>query len=239
MKILVIGGAGGIGRALVDVFLDHYKDADILATFHSGRASFEHPRLTWHRVDITQEDEIKALAQDSGSLNILVNAVGFLHGQDQQQPQNPEKSIQHFTPELLQKNLLLNTQPSLLLAKHFMSNLRASKDSYFVSLSARVGSLSDNRVGGWISYRASKAALNMAVKTIALEWKTKLPHCCVLLFHPGTTDTPLSQPFQKNLPEGQVHSPDYTAKALLALLETLTPNDSGRFCSYDGSDIPW
>jgi len=151
----------------------------------------------------------------------------------------PEKTIKNFDLEFFYKNISANTLPGVLLAKHFMTSMNKQNNTFFIVLSAKIGSISDNKTGGWLSYRASKSALNMAIKTISMEWKIKVPNCCVLLFHPGTTDTDLSKPFQKNLPEGQLHSPEVTAKSLFDLIEKSNPNDSGKFISFDGSEITW
>ena len=183
----------------------------------------------------SNEEEVETLSTQVGCLDILINAVGFLHSPNHR----PEKSIKEFASGFFEKNMITNTLPGILLAKHFMSTLKSDKNTFFLVVSARVGSISDNRIGGWLSYRTSKAALNMAIKTISIEWKQKVPNCCVLLFHPGTTDTELSKPFQRNLPEGQVHSPDITAGALLDLIKSSSPSDSGKFISFDGSELPW
>ncbi|BFM17490.1 SDR family oxidoreductase [Maricurvus nonylphenolicus] len=235
MKILIVGGSGGIGLAIVRTFLQHYSDADIIATYHNHLPGVENPRLRWVQLDITDEQQIKALAAELGSITILINAVGMLHSNNHK----PEKSIKQFDADFYNQNIALNTLPSILLAKHFMSSLRAAEQTYFIALSARIGSITDNASGGWISYRSSKAALNMAIKTISIEWKQKVPTCCVLLFHPGTTDTGLSKPFQRNLPESQLHSAEFTAAALLNIINHSSSDDSGKFVSYDGSEIEW
>jgi len=235
MKILIVGGSGGIGFAILRCFLHSYPDAQIIATYSTHPLSFEHDNLKWLELDITDEPAIERLSNEIGAIDILVNAVGFLHSSDNK----PEKTIKGFDSAFFHQNILSNTLPSILLAKHFMHSLRSGNKTFFIVLSAKVGSISDNRAGGWLSYRVSKSALNMAIKTISIEWQRRLPNCCVLLFHPGTTDTALSKPFQKNLPEGQLHSPDVTAKALLELIERSGPDDSGKFVSFDGTEIGW
>ena len=235
MKILILGGSGGIGFAVLRRFLQSYPDAEIIATYNRQRLGFEHTQLKWLKLDVTEEQEIEDLSNEIGPIDILVNAIGFLHSSSKK----PEKTIKDFDPTFFQKNIRNNTLPSILLAKHFMSSLRPGNKTFFIVLSAKVGSISDNRAGGWLSYRASKSALNMAIKTLSLEWKRKLPNCCVILFHPGMTDTKLSKPFQNNLPHGQLHSPEVTAKALLDLIKRSGPGDSGKFISFDGTEIDW
>jgi len=106
-------------------------------------------------------------------------------------------------------------------------------------ISAKVGSIQDNRLGGWYSYRASKAALNMAIKTISLEWQYKVPNCCVAALHPGTTDTQLSAPFQANVAIKKLFSADQTAALLIDVIDNLNSKNSGRFWNWDGKEIPW
>jgi len=133
----------------------------------------------------------------------------------------------------------VNCVPSLLLGKYAGSALKASPQGLFATVSARVGSIEDNRLGGWHSYRASKAALNMALKCLAIEWQRTLPSVRVLSLHPGTTDTNLSKPFQQRVPESKLFSADQTAKYLLKLCREAHSHDSGRFIAWDGSTIPW
>ena len=235
MKILILGGSGGIGFAILRCFLDYYPEAEIIATYNTRPLDFEHPKLKWLKLNVTAEQEIEDLSNEFGPIDILVNAIGFLHSLSKK----PEKTIKDFDSEFFQKNISSNTLPSILLAKHFMKSLHSENKTFFIVLSAKVGSISDNRAGGWLSYRASKSALNMAIKTVSIEWKRKLPNCCVLLFHPGTTDTDLSKPFQRNLPDGQVHSSEVTAKALLDLIKISGPSDSGKFVSFDGTEVGW
>ncbi|EEF81131.1 SDR family NAD(P)-dependent oxidoreductase [Methylophaga thiooxydans] len=235
MKILIVGGSGGIGSSLVSSCLDYYPESDIIATYNTHPGDIHHSRLQWRKLDVTIEDDIENLSNDLGSIDLLINAVGFLHSESQK----PEKTIKEFDPTFFQHNININTLPSILLAKHFMTSLRSNKTTHFVAFSAKIGSIEDNRMGGWLSYRVAKSALNMAMKTIAIEWSLKVPNCCVILFHSGTTDTQLSKPFQKNLPVGQLHSTNHTTDALLDIINSSAPADTGKFMSYNGSEIPW
>ena len=132
-----------------------------------------------------------------------------------------------------------NALPTLLIAKHFSANLKPSLNAKLAVVSARVGSISDNKLGGWYSYRSSKAALNMLIKGISIEWRRLLPKACALALHPGTTDSQLSAPFQANVAEGKLFSPEYVADCLINLIAQSTSEDSGTFLAYDGSVIPW
>lgn len=137
------------------------------------------------------------------------------------------------------RSIEINTLPTLLLAQAFFPAFKNSPSVKFAVLSARVGSIEDNGLGGWYSYRASKAALNMVVKNLSIEWRRRLKQATVLALHPGTTDTALSKPFQTNVPQGKLFSADNVAKDLLDLMAGSTPSDSGQFWDYVGREIPW
>ncbi|QTL37919.1 SDR family NAD(P)-dependent oxidoreductase [Pseudoalteromonas viridis] len=235
MIILIVGGSGGIGQALVKRFASEQPKAQIYATYRTTKPNIELDHVHWVQIDASREDDVRALAKQLPDVDLLINATGLLHTPDKL----PEKSIQEFDPDFFNENLKANTLPTLLLAKHFAKALKAKQTTYFVALSARIGSISDNQLGGWISYRSAKAALNMALKTISIEWRYKLPNCCVLAFHPGTTDTALSVPFQKNVPPGKLFTADFVAQSLIDLIQSKQASDSGGFYSYDGSAITW
>ena len=235
MNILIVGGSGGIGLSLVRCFLENYPDAKVKATFNSNCPTYKHERLAWIKLNIKNELEIETLANETDSVDILINAVGLLHSNEHK----PEKSISELNSDFFNENIAINALSSILLAKHFMTSLQSENDTYFVTLSAKIGSIDDNRLGGWLSYRTSKAALNMAIKTVSIEWKHKVPNCCILLFHPGTTDTNLSKPFQARLPKGQLHSADVTAESLIEIIKKSNHSDTGKFISFDGSSIRW
>jgi NAD(P)-dependent dehydrogenase (short-subunit alcohol dehydrogenase family) len=127
----------------------------------------------------------------------------------------------------------------VLLAKHLVPLLRHGDRSIFATISAKVGSIGDNQLGGWYGYRASKAALNMFMRTAAIEYGRKSPNTIVALLHPGTTDTRLSQPFQRNVPPEKLFSTERTVEQLWTVLNQLGPDNSGQFFSWDGAEIPW
>jgi len=118
-------------------------------------------------------------------------------------------------------------------------NFKHGRPALFATVSAKVGSIEDNRLGGWYSYRASKAALNMCLKTLAIEWQRSLPNVAVAALHPGTTDTDLSKPFQRHVPEHQLFSPDQSVIYMVNVLQKLKPADSGKFWAFDGELLPW
>ena len=235
LKILIIGGSGGIGSALIKTLTHFYPDTTLYATYYTTKPEVKHPNLTWFKVDISSESGIKKLSENIPNLDVLINAAGMLHLPNH----DPERSINEFDLEFFNHNLSSNTVPTILLAKHFSKHLKSKQHTYFTSISARIGSIEDNMIGGWISYRCSKAALNMAIKTISIEWKYKVPNCCVFAFHPGTTDTYLSKPFQRNVAQDKLFSTDFVALTLLQLIEKMSPDETGKFFCFTGEQLPW
>ncbi|MDT3337596.1 SDR family oxidoreductase [Shewanella sp. SP1S1-7] len=235
MKVLIVGGSGGIGQAMVKQIQETYPDATVHATYRHHLPQDRQNNIQWHALDVTNEAEIKQLSEQLTELDWLINCVGILHTQDK----GPEKSLQSLDIDFFQHNLTLNTLPSVMLAKHFCHALKQSDSARFAVISAKVGSITDNRLGGWYSYRASKAALNMFLKTLSIEWQRNMKHCVVLSLHPGTTDTPLSQPFQQSVPQGKLFTPEYVANCLLPIIANATPAQTGCFFAYDGTELPW
>lgn len=240
LHILVVGGSGGIGFAVVKHLLSELSRFDFLdvhvdATYHSQQPELENSRLNWHKVDATNEADIEQLSKQFEKLDWLINCVGMLHTSEL----GPEKNLSSIDPEFFLKNISVNTLPSLLLAKHFTPILRTSDNPKFAVVSAKVGSISDNRLGGWYSYRSSKAALNMFIKTMSIEWQRTIKKGTVLALHPGTTDTALSKPFQTTVPEGKLFESSYVAHQLVDIIRTATPDNSGHFYAYDGEQLSW
>ncbi|MGR5206956.1 MULTISPECIES: SDR family oxidoreductase [Vibrio] len=235
MEILIVGGNGGIGLAMVQQAAARFPHARLHATYRNQKPSWSHPHVIWYQVDVTQDAQVKALSEQIEQVDWLVNCVGMLHTQDK----GPEKNLNALDADFFHLTIAVNTLPSLLLAKYFTPKLKRSTAPKFATISAKVGSIGDNQLGGWYSYRASKAALNMFLKTMSIEWHRMVKHGTVLSLHPGTTDTALSAPFQANVPEGQLFTPERVANDLLSLIENSTPQDSGAFWAYDGTLLPW
>ncbi|MCS6137309.1 SDR family oxidoreductase [Shewanella baltica] len=235
MKVLIVGGSGGIGQAMVKQVQETYPDATVHATYRHHLPNDRQNNIQWHALDVTNEAEIKLLSEQLTELDWIINCVGILHTQEK----GPEKSLQSLDIDFFQHNLTLNTLPSVMLAKHFCHALKQSDSARFAVISAKVGSITDNRLGGWYSYRASKAALNMFLKTLSIEWQRTMKHCVVLSLHPGTTDTPLSQPFQQSVPKSKLFTPEYVANCLLPIIANATPAQTGCFFAYDGTELPW
>lgn len=244
---LVVGATQGIGLEFVRQLLQESNIAYIFATYRSEQTAAElrdlsqkNPgRLHCIAMDLTKEEHIEEGLQAAGAiapqLHIVINCVGLLHN-DQQQP---EKALRQLNADNLTQYFQVNSIGPALLAKHLMPLLKHKSPSIFATISAKVGSIGDNRLGGWYGYRASKAALNMFLKTAAIEYSRRNPNTTLVLLHPGTTDTQLSKPFQRGVPPEKLFSTERTVSQLLNVLSQVTPADSGEFFSWDGSRLPW
>ena len=235
MRIAIVGGSGGIGQALVRNLVGSEGVETIHATYHRNPPEIQSPEVVWEQMDLTSEASVADWSRTVGELDWLINAAGILHTENHR----PEKSLAELCPEFFMQNVSVNALASLVLARHVRDKFDHGRLAAFSVISARVGSIEDNRLGGWYSYRASKAALNMGLKTLSLEWKRTLPNVSVVALHPGTTKTPLSAPFQRNVPEGKLFSADYTAGCIIRTLRGISPEDTGTFLSYNGEVLPW
>ena len=173
--------------------------------------------------------------QRLGALRLVLVCSGWLHGDGLM----PEKRLSQVSRQALERSFAVNAYGPLLLARELEALLPRQQPSHFASLSARVGSIADNRLGGWYAYRAAKAAQNQLLTTLALEWRRRLPQVCVTLLHPGTTATALSAPFRSTVAPERLFSPQRAAEQLLTVLERQTPECSGAFLAWDGQAIPW
>jgi NAD(P)-dependent dehydrogenase (short-subunit alcohol dehydrogenase family) len=223
---VIIGATGGIGHALVDAAQQSGQFGAVLAL--SRRSN---PVL-----DVESEPSVHKAAQyaaEQGEIRLVVNATGFLHGDGFE----PEKSWHGLDAAHMAKAFAVNAIGPALLMKHFLPLLPRAGRSVFATLSAKVGSIADNQLGGWYSYRASKAALNQLVRTAATELKRSRPEAVCVAIHPGTTHTRLSAPFAK---AGlAVQAPEAAAAAILACLVGLESDASGGFYDRTGERLPW
>jgi NAD(P)-dependent dehydrogenase (short-subunit alcohol dehydrogenase family) len=242
VNALVVGASQGIGLEFVRQLLTEHHPEHLFATYRtpdSALLQIQDPRLHCFPVDITQENEIARLAEQLSALtphlHLMINCAGILH----EDPLKPEKSLRQINTEQLMRYFKVNSVGSVLLAKHLQPFFRHAERSVFAAISAKVGSIGDNHLGGWYGYRASKAALNMLMRTTAIEYKRTCPRTIVALLHPGTTDTRLSEPFQRTVAPDKLFSVDRTVRQLLNVMDNLTETDSGQFFSWDGSPLPW
>ena len=241
---LIIGGIGGIGRAMVEQILANNIDAQVFATYYRSVPDIEAENLQWLQMDVSDENSIEKaveiIKQQTSQLDWVVNCVGLLHTETSQ----PEKSLRQVETDFFLQNMQVNALAGLLLAKHLKPLLAKAersndKPAIFATISARVGSISDNQVGGWYSYRMSKAALNMGMKNLSIEWARSLKDVCVVVMQPGTVNTQLSAPFQANVAEGHLFTPAYSAECLLEVLAGMSATNSGSFVDWAGETIPW
>lgn len=226
----LVVGLGGIGQALVDALGPFAPGLEV----HSAG-----PSRGDHRLDLCSDASLAAFVADQGPrlrpLRLVVCTAGLLHGPDLQ----PEKRLAQVRRQALERSFAVNAFGPLLLAQALEPLLPRDQPVHFACLSARVGSIGDNRLGGWYAYRAAKAAQNQLLRTLALEWRRRLPLATVTLLHPGTTATGLSEPFRAGVPAERLFSPERAAQQLLRVLDGQTPERSGAFLAWDGQPIPW
>jgi NAD(P)-dependent dehydrogenase (short-subunit alcohol dehydrogenase family) len=226
----LVVGAGGIGQALADRLVQQAKGL----TVHTAGPN----RGTW-RLDLSNDASLESFAalalERFRPLRLVICTAGVLHGGSLQ----PEKRLSQVNRDSLRRSFELNAFAPLLLAKALEPALPRNLPLHFASLSARVGSISDNRLGGWYAYRAAKAAQNQLLRTLAIEWRRRLPLACVTALHPGTTATGLSEPFRSAVPPSGLFTPERAAQQLLNVLAPRSAEQSGGFVAWDGQSIPW
>ena len=232
-RAAVFGASGGIGRALGKALVE--QGVEVWAGCRSGDPGCAGART--FAFDLGDERSIAdaADAMCAAPPDLVIVASGVLTLDD---GAGPERSYRSLDPDAMERVFLLNTIGPAIVAKHMLPLFDRKERCVFAALSARVGSISDNRLGGWHSYRASKAALNMLLRNLAIELARTHKQAVVAGLHPGTVDTRLSEPFQSNLPEGQLTAPNVAARNLLGVIAKLTPADSGKVFDYAGNAIP-
>ncbi|WP_122847618.1 SDR family NAD(P)-dependent oxidoreductase [Pseudomonas viridiflava] len=245
-NVLICGASRGIGLALCAALLARDDVAQVWAVAREASTSTGLAKLAEQygqrlkRVDCDARNEqaLEALVSETlegcEHLHLVISALGILH----QDGARPEKGLAQLTLASMQASFATNTFAPILLLKHLLPLLR-KQPATFAALSARVGSIGDNRLGGWYSYRASKAALNQLLHTASIELKRLNQASTVLAIHPGTTDTELSQPFQANVPEGQLFEAAFSAERIIEVVGAHGPADSGSFWDWDDKPIVW
>lgn len=223
-RAIVVGHTGGIGAALVQGLSER------------GFAVTGLSRSTEPPLDLLDEPSIEAAAgllREEAPFSCILVATGLLHAGSIA----PEKTYRDLDPAAMTRLLAVNAIGPALIAKHFLPLLAKDGPGVFAALSARVGSIGDNRLGGWYSYRASKAALNMLIKSCAIELARTHPRAVCVGLHPGTVDTALSAPFQRSVPPGQLFTAGEAAERLLHVIDGLEPVQTGRCFAWDGEEI--
>ena len=245
---LVVGASRGLGLALVRALL---RRDDVARVHAAGRGAATSPELA--ALGAAHGDRLGAVALDvrdeaaiargaavvgasSPQLHLLVSCAGVLH---EGEGLRPEKKLADVDPAMLRHAFEVNAFGPLLIAKHFLPLLRHDAPAVLANVSARVGSIGDNRLGGWYAYRASKAAQNMLTRTLAIELRHRARNVICVSLHPGTVDTALSRPFQRGVAPAKLLMPDAAAARLLAVIESLGPEDGGTFLDGEREPIPW
>lgn len=235
MVSVVFGTSGGIGNALARQLAER-GPGPIFGVSRSPAGDI--PGVTPLRADFTDEASLAAIAEAisaAGEPGLVIVASGLLSDGEALQP---EKSYRHQSLDAFQRVFAANTFGPALVAKHMLPLMPRKRRAVFAALSARVGSISDNRLGGWHAYRASKAALNMLIRNYAIEQGRRNADFIAVGLHPGTVDTGLSKPFQGNVPGEKLFTPDYSAGAMLDVIDALTPDQSGNVYDYAGKLVP-
>ena len=235
-NVAVIGSSGAIGNAVSKILLE---DGSVESVYNFSRStstnSSEKSKNIY--IDIESEESIKDAVKkipDKIRFDLIFVATGILHNDNDVYP---EKSIRDISAERFKKVLMINTIGPSLVGKYFIPFLNKENKNVFAFLSARVGSISDNKLGGWYSYRASKTALNQIVKNFSIEIKRSNPNSIFIGLQPGTVKSNLSKPFEKNVKSENLFTPAYSATKLLEVIDELNSDDSGKLYSWNGEEI--
>ena len=231
--LAIVLGSGGIGTQLVKDLKKRYDDLEVVLCGRNQTIE------SYWEFDIEDSESHKNLYQriynHKKNLRLVINATGRLHNEKLK----PEKRLQHIEKNNLIESFSINACAPILLAKTIEDLIPRDSAFNFASISARVGSIGDNKTGGWYAYRAAKSAQNQFLKSLSIEWSRKFPQATITLLHPGTVDTKLSEPFQKFVPTNKLFSTEKASNHLIDVLAKLKPLDSGKFIAWDGTEIPW
>ncbi len=233
MRALVVGASGGLGSSFVAKLVADPRYTQVIVWTRSAAiASGE--KVVAHSIDLRDESTIEMAAASLQQVDLAIVATGLLHDGHLK----PEKSWRSLTPRAMIHSFEINAIGPALVAKHVLPHFPRDRRAVFAALSARVGSISDNRLGGWHSYRASKAALNQLIRCFSIELSQKRPLAICVGLHPGTVDTDLSKPYQGGVPDDKLFAPEQSALRLLGVLDGLTPAESGRVYDWAGVEVP-
>lgn len=235
---MIIGGSGAIATALRQN-LSQDTDCQQIYVFSRQQPPEELPdKVIWQTLEYTQPAITSVLA-DNLAKTLPIQKVFICNGRLHDADLQPEKRLEQFNAEDCQSIMHSNSLVPMLWVQALLPYLKQTQPCQLVVFSARVGSISDNHLGGWYSYRASKAALNMLLKTVAIEYQRRAPNVSIIAFHPGTTDTPLSRPFQKNVPKDKLLTSAFVAESLLSILDSLSYADRLQFLDWQGKKVDW
>ncbi|MFC3093645.1 SDR family NAD(P)-dependent oxidoreductase [Alteromonas sediminis] len=235
--ILVIGASGGIGKAVVEAFSTAYPDSQVYALSRSD-TEFAQKNVKSIKLDTGSEHAVAHWCQANREMSFryVVGCVGVLHSEES--ALSPEKRLEDISTEGLSQYFTVNTIVPAIWIKHLV-NCVSKSASTVCFLSARVGSITDNKLGGWYGYRASKSALNMIMKTASVEYRRRTKHTGFVCYHPGTVDTALSKPFQANVKPEKLFSSAFTAERLVDILAKVDTDNGPYYLDWDGKPIQW
>ena len=229
LKIAIFGSSGAIGSALCKKYVQQ-ENVEKVYCFSRKITEVKHEKAHCFILDYLDEENLSTISSEINfSFDIILISIGALL--------NPEKSIKDLNIDKFNEMISANTLPTLLIGKYFLPKLNKNRISKFASLSARVGSISDNFLGGWYSYRASKSALNMVLKGLSIEQKRSNPDSIIFGLHPGTVDSKLSKPFQKK--DKEYFTPEFSAEKLVSVIDSKTVADNGKTFDWDNKIIPY
>ena len=233
-NVAVIGSSGAIGRAFLDAYIQD-KNISNIYSISRTKVNSKDERIIHINIDVTDEVSVKAAASkiEENRLDRLIVATGVLHTKSF----GPEKSIKDIKIENFVKIFSVNTFGPALIGKYFLPLMTKDQKSIVAFLSARVGSISDNKLGGWYAYRASKSALNQIIKNFSIEAKRTNSSGIIIGLQPGTVKSKLSEPFQKNVKKGKLFLPEDSVDSLVKVIENVMQNDSGKIFDWEGEEI--
>ena len=234
-NIAIIGSSGSIGGEFTKQLSELYEDSKVHA-FSRNEIKKNTNNIIYYKVEYKDEESIEraaSVASQESPLDMIIVATGILYDETTK----PEKSLRDLSAKNFHRLFEINTVLPALIMKNFIPKLNNKSRSVFATLSARVGSISDNRLGGWYAYRGSKVALNMIIKNAAIEINRQNKQAIIVGLHPGTVDSYLSKPFQSSVPKDKLFTPEYSVKKLIGVMDNLTPINSGKCYSWDGQEV--
>lgn len=238
---LIIGASGGIGKAIVTALQASEQFSQIHTV--SRKVNFnQSTKVIHHHIASSDPSSIEQCCKELAGFDqfsLVVCCIGVLHGEQEGIHLSPEKRLEDLHAQQLSRYFEINSIAPAMWLKELLPVVKGPERCHFVVLSARVGSISDNKIGGWYGYRASKAALNMLIKSAQVEYNRRAKNVQLVCYHPGTVDTPLSTPFQSNVPKGKLFTAEFTANQLLTHLPHLLPENAPHFIDWQGKTIPW
>lgn len=236
---LIIGASGGIATAIIKRVISQ-QNSDVIAISRSTTDNIKSnsQKLHWLSSDNT-ETSILSTVKTINDMGIEIDNIIITNGVLHNDVIKPEKRLEDINADQLRHYYDINTIIPMLWLRHLLLNLSLSGSCSIAVLSARIGSIEDNQIGGWYGYRSSKAALNMLLKTLAIEWQRRHPGVSFLSFHPGTTDTALSAPFQANVAKEKLFTPDFVAEQLLSIMTKSDDATNIQFLDWAGKEVPW